>query len=182
MKLRGFILTAALIFSTSFNVMAEEDSKPMIIIYTDEYMEMLNERETVVGIVPGEEQEEEQNIYSSIAMSEEEQDLIARIVAAESQDENFEGRMAVAEVIFNRVLSDEWPNTVKGVLSQRGQFSTWKNRNHSWVISELGADAVNEVILNGPGVLPDTEYVYFSRKKQSYGRHYVRLGNHWFGK
>ena len=182
MKLRSFILAAALMFSTSFNVMAEEDSKPMIIIYTDEYMEMLNERETVVGIAPGEEQEEEQNIYSSIVMSEEEQDLIARIVAAESQDENFEGRMAVVEVIFNRVLSDEWPNTVKGVLSQRGQFSTWKNRNDSWVISEFGADAVNEVILNGPGVLPDTEYVYFSRKKQSYGRHYVRLGNHWFGK
>lgn len=182
MKLRGLIVTAAVIFSTSFNVMAEEDSKPMVIIYTDGYMEMLNERETVVGVAPGEEEEETQNIYSSIVMTEEEQDLIARIVAAESQDECFEGRMAVAEVILNRVLSDEWPNTVKGVLSQSGQFSTWKSRNSSWVISEFGADAVNEVILNGPSILPDTEYVYFSRKKQSYGRQYIRLGHHWFGK
>lgn len=65
------------------------------------------------------------NPYQTIPISDEEYELLKKIVAAESQTQELEGRKAVVEVIFNRVLSDEFPDSVKGVLSQKGQFSTW---------------------------------------------------------
>lgn len=120
--------------------------------------------------------------YSEISISDEEYELLKRIVAAESQTQRLEGRKAVVEVIFNRVLSDEFPHTVKGVLSQKGQFSTWRMRNASWVEPELAAEAIEAVIHDGRTVLPDTGYVYFSRGKSRYGTDYIKIQDHWFGR
>jgi N-acetylmuramoyl-L-alanine amidase len=49
--------------------------------------------------------------------------LIAQLVTAEAKGESFAGKVAVAEVIINRVESDEFPNTVSGVVYQTNQFS-----------------------------------------------------------
>lgn len=123
-----------------------------------------------------------QTEYSDIIISDEEYELLKRIVAAESQTQHLEGRKAVVEVIFNRVLSDEFPDSVKGVLSQKGQFSTWKMRNASWVVPELATEAIEAVIEDGRTVLPDTEYLYFSRGKSRYTKDYVKIQDHWFGR
>ena len=123
-----------------------------------------------------------QTEYSDIIISDEEYELLKRIVAAESQTQHLEGRKAVVEVIFNRVLSDEFPDSVKGVLSQKGQFSTWKMRNASWVVPELATEAIEAVIEDGRTFLPDTEYLYFSRGKSRYTKDYVKIQDHWFGR
>jgi N-acetylmuramoyl-L-alanine amidase len=49
--------------------------------------------------------------------------LIAKLITAEAKGESFAGKVAVAEVIINRVESDEFPNTVSGVVYQANQFS-----------------------------------------------------------
>ena len=118
--------------------------------------------------------------YSEISMSDEEYELLKRIVAAESQTQELEGRKAVVEVIFNRVLSDDFPYTVKGVLSQKGQFSTWRMRNASWVVPELATEAIEAVIEDGRTILPDTEYLFFSRGKSRYAKDYIKIQDHWF--
>ena len=120
--------------------------------------------------------------YLNISMSDEEYELLKKIVAAESQTQHLEGRKAVVEVIFNRVLSDEFPDSVKGVLSQKGQFSTWKMRNASWVVPEHATEAIEAVIEDGCTVLPDTEYLFFSRGKSQYAKDYVKIQDHWFGR
>ncbi|MCW3489952.1 cell wall hydrolase [Dethiobacter alkaliphilus] len=48
----------------------------------------------------------------------EEMDLFARIVHAEAEGESFEGQVAVAAAILNRVRSDRYPNTMTGVVYQ----------------------------------------------------------------
>ena len=50
-------------------------------------------------------------------------DLFAQIVHAEANGESYIGKVAVAEVILNRVNSPEFPNTISGVIYQPGQFS-----------------------------------------------------------
>ena len=65
----------------------------------------------------------------NILLNESEKDLLARIVMLESGNQSDKGQQAVVEVIFNRIYSDEWPDTLYDVLSQKRQFSTWKNRN-----------------------------------------------------
>lgn len=52
---------------------------------------------------------------------------LSRIIQAECGNQPLEGRMAVGNVVLNRVKNPAFPNTVKGVLSQKNQFTTWKN-------------------------------------------------------
>ena len=120
--------------------------------------------------------------YSGIRMTAEERVLLEKIVAAESQTQGTEGRKAVVEVIFNRVLSDDYPDSIGAVLSQKGQFASYKHRNASWVVPELATEAIDAVITDGRTVLPDTDYVYFSRGKSSFGRDYIKIQDHWFGR
>lgn len=122
----------------------------------------------------------EENPYASIQMTEQEYEELRLIVSAEAQTEGNIGMAAVTQVIFNRLLSDEWPNTIHGVLSQRGQFATWKR--HSWAVPYMADEAIEAVMDNGLIVLDNTDYVYFSRGKQSYARNHIKIGRHWFGK
>ena len=122
-----------------------------------------------------------QHEYSSIVISAAEMQELKAIVAAEAQTQSMEGREAVVEVIFNRVLSPEYPNTVHGVLSQSGQFATWKLRNASWVVPDAATAAIEHVIENGRTVLPDTSYVYFDTRGVN-GRKHIKIGEHYFGR
>lgn len=52
--------------------------------------------------------------------------LLAAILECEAGSTNYDALLAVATVIMNRVESPRYPNTVHGVIYQRGQFSpTW---------------------------------------------------------
>jgi N-acetylmuramoyl-L-alanine amidase len=69
----------------------------------------------------------EKSNSNKISISENEIDLLARIVRAEAQTEPFEGKVAVATVVLNRVESPKFPNTIKKVIYQRGQFQPVRN-------------------------------------------------------
>lgn len=48
--------------------------------------------------------------------------LLAALVKMEAGGESYEGKLAVASVVMNRVKSGAYPNTVSGVIYQSGQF------------------------------------------------------------
>ncbi|MBQ8262501.1 MAG: cell wall hydrolase [Lachnospiraceae bacterium] len=62
-----------------------------------------------------------------IEITDEELDVLARIVEAEAGGEDLEGKILVANVVINRVLDDAFPDTVTEVVFQeengRYQFS-----------------------------------------------------------
>jgi len=119
-------------------------------------------------------------VYKDITVSEEDAVLLEQIIWAEANNQNFTGQKACCEVIFNRVLSDEWPDTIYEVLSQRGQFVTWKNRSKARP-TEVQSDVISEVLRETETVLPDTSYVYFDTKGKN-GRDHVRIQDHAFGR
>lgn len=45
-------------------------------------------------------------------------DLLVRLVSAEARGEPFEGMVAVAAVVFNRVRDPRFPNTIRGVIEE----------------------------------------------------------------
>ena len=49
--------------------------------------------------------------------------LLAHLVYSEARGESYRGQVAVASVVLNRVKSSSFPNTVAGVIYQRGAFS-----------------------------------------------------------
>lgn len=48
--------------------------------------------------------------------------LLARLVHGESRGEPYKGKVAVAAVVLNRVKSSSFPNTIAGVIYQKGAF------------------------------------------------------------
>lgn len=50
-------------------------------------------------------------------------DLLARCVYAEARGEPYTGQVAIAAVVLNRVRSSSFPNTISGVIYQKGAFT-----------------------------------------------------------
>jgi len=85
-------------------------------------------------------------------------DLMAKLVYAESRGEPFEGKVAVASVVLNRVLTPKFPNTVGEVIFQPKAFSCVKNGDIIASPDEICYSAVYEAIR---GTDPTNEALFF---------------------
>ncbi|MCG1024870.1 cell wall hydrolase [Dehalobacter sp.] len=54
--------------------------------------------------------------------------LLAKIIYAEARGESFEGQVAVGAVVLNRVESPKFPDTIREVIYQPGQFTAVLDR------------------------------------------------------
>jgi len=59
---------------------------------------------------------------SGTATSNSNLNLLSRLVYAEARGESYTGQVAVAAVVLNRVKNSAFPNTISGVIYQRGAF------------------------------------------------------------
>ncbi len=119
--------------------------------------------------------------YSDVTMSEDERRELAGIVQLEAGNQCAEGQQAVVEVVLNRVISPEFPDTVHDVLHQgedttRPQFSTIDNLA-SAEPAAAQYDAI-DAALYGPSILPE-DVVFFSRNGEN-DRVWGRIQDHVF--
>lgn len=97
--------------------------------------------------------------YESINLSFAERQLLAKVVWAEARGESLEGQQAVAEVVLNRILSDNFPDDVRDIVYQEGQFRTLGQ-----LLKAQPGQAQYQAIENafyGPYMLPK-DVVYFA--------------------
>lgn len=59
---------------------------------------------------------------SSFSTNSSDLNLLSRLVYGEARGEPYSGQVAVAAVVLNRVKSSSFPNTVSGVIYQKGAF------------------------------------------------------------
>ncbi len=93
-----------------------------------------------------------------IYLTKEDLDLMSKIVYAESKGEPYEGKVAVASVILNRVLSPEFPNSIKEVILQPKAFSCVVNGEINVSPTEECYNAVYDAI---EGNDPTNEALFF---------------------
>ena len=62
-------------------------------------------------------------VCSAQAYTQSDTQLLARAVNGEARGEPYEGQVAVAAVILNRVNHSSFPNTIAGVIYQPGAFT-----------------------------------------------------------
>jgi N-acetylmuramoyl-L-alanine amidase len=97
------------------------------------------------------------NVNVNTNVSSSDIDLMARLVRAEAESEPYAGKVAVAYVILNRVDSSSFPNSIREVIYQSGQFSPVSNGeiNKSADADSLRAvrEAVNADRSKGAGSL-----------------------------
>ena len=102
------------------------------------------------------------------AYSDEEVYLTAQLVHHEAHNQAYNGKVAVAEVVLNRVQSSLFPDKVNDVIFQNGQFSSLrrlKNINPT----ELELRIAYNVLNGSLRVLNDKNVMYFRNPKITSG-------------
>ena len=121
--------------------------------------------------------------------------LMSSIINCEAGIEPYQGKLAVGIVVMNRIRSKRFPNTLKGVIYQRGQFSPVRNGSLRRRLSEYDSGKIKskqwkscisaaKKVLNGQRTI---SYRGKSKKMNSYYYFSVglsgarlRLGGHKF--
>ena len=93
---------------------------------------------------------------------------LSRIIQAECGNQPLEGRMAVGNVVLNRVKNPAFPNTVKGVLSQKNQFTTWKNGALAKRTPNATSVIAAKLVLDGGEVESTKGATFFDSKSNSW--------------
>lgn len=135
--------------------------------------EMISQEETEGG--PGVEipKEESRQASSVISYSQQDYEVLKRIVEAEAGVCDTKGRILVANVVINRVKSNEFPDTITGVVYQKSQFSPVSNGSlNSCAVTPETVEAVDRALA---GEDYSQGALYFMNRRRS------RSGNvNWF--
>ena len=120
-----------------------------------------------------------------INITNEELLLLSKLVTGEARGESYEGQVAVAAVVINRVKDPRFPNTIKDVIYQKNAFSVVKDGSINMQPTESAYTAAQEALY---GSDPTNRAIYFwnpdiaTCKWIKTLNPYMRIGNHVFAK
>ena len=120
----------------------------------------------------------------AVSVSARELECLTKVILYEAGAESRSGQVAVAQVVMNRVESPRFPDTICGVVYQRGQFSAIRSfnppRNARW----NRAMALARDVLDGhEPVVGEALYCPATHVRPAFGRSRTRvatIGNHVF--
>jgi len=122
------------------------------------------------------ESDAEEDEEDAIALSDRDYQVLLKIVQAEAGGCDQKGRILVANVILNRVESDEFPDTVSGVVYERHQFSPVSDGSiNRCRVTEETVEAV-ECALAGEDYSEGA--LYFMNRRTAAGKNVRWFDNH----
>ncbi|HBS44675.1 MAG TPA: cell wall hydrolase [Paenibacillus sp.] len=133
-------------------------------------------------------QEQQSKATRRYAVSEEELLLLQKIVMAEAEGEPYQGKVAVANVVLNRLRSANFPDTIYKVIYQKHQFSPVANGRLKRVKPNDDSIKAVNAALSGVKEVPDNTYFFLWLKLAQdltvhHSQEYVKtIGNHTFYK
>lgn len=104
--------------------------------------------------------------YPGIELTWAEMELLARVVWVEARGESLEGQQAIAEVVFNRMVSEDFPNSLVEVIYQQDQFRSVPLLDKAEP-SQTQYEAI-EAALEGPNVLPMDVFYFATYRTNPY--------------
>ena len=116
-------------------------------------------------IVQVEEPVEEEEFVSYYTYTEEELDLLARLIQAEGGAESYENKLKIGSVVMNRVDYNKFPNTIREVIYAKNQFSVTTIKINGVIMidrpaSEDSVRAAKEILDYGSILPPDVLVFY----------------------
>ncbi len=105
-------------------------------------------------------------------------ELMALVIEAEAANQGYYGKQLVADVILNRVDSNEFPDSIARVLLQPNAFSTiWDGAAFRAEPTQETYDAIAAELMHRC----NTDILYFTSEGFSeYGRNWKKVGGHYF--
>lgn len=124
---------------------------------------------------------QEPSRYAEISLTDEDVEVLARLVWLEARGEPFDGQVAVAEVVFNRILSDRFPgqDDVQTVIFKENQFSP---SPYIWSDSTTPTEEQYEAVWTAYAAeepITDLDVVYFSTAPYN-DKIFTVIGGHYF--
>ena len=92
--------------------------------------------------------------FEPVRYTEEDLNTMAHLLAGECHSLPDEEQMYVGSVVLNRVKSDEFPNTIKEVVFQKGQYACIKDGNYYRKPTDSNWENARRLLEND-SVLPD---------------------------
>jgi N-acetylmuramoyl-L-alanine amidase len=117
-------------------------------------------RQTAATTKPNTTSESKKEESVKISLTDNEIDLLARLVRAEAQTEPLKGKIAVACVVLNRVESKKFPDTIKEVIYERGQFQPVQNGEINKPADEESIKAVKAALSDQRHLAPGALFFY----------------------
>ncbi|AZR72627.1 cell wall hydrolase [Anoxybacter fermentans] len=126
------------------------------------------------------------DIKTSTDYTKEDLEWLARVIYAEARGEPYEGQVAVGAVVLNRVKSHQFPNTIREVIFQPGQFSSVANGQIYLTPNATAYKAARDAL---KGKDPTFGALYFYNPKTAKNLDWfrtlkitVKIGNHVFAR
>lgn len=91
-------------------------------------------------------------------------DLLARTISAEARGESYIGQVAVGAVILNRVEHPSFPDTLSGVIYQKGAFSCINDGQFYEPVADSAYSAARDAI---NGMDPSGGAIYYYNPEKS---------------
>ncbi len=101
---------------------------------------------------------------SSSGYSSSDYDLLARIISAEARGESYIGQVAVGAVVLNRVDHPSFPDTLSGVVYQKGAFSCLNDGQFYEPVADSAYRAASDAL---SGVDPSGGAIYYYNPEKS---------------
>lgn len=80
-------------------------------------------------------------------LKQEEITLLARLIHAEAAADNYTDKCYVAAVVMNRLECGKWGNTIKAVISAKGQYSSYLNKKFNQIPPSDCIEIAKQVLL-----------------------------------
>ena len=109
--------------------------------------------ELPVDMSGSEEQEEQEALQPIIPVAEGEEELLVRLVIAESGNQPYEGQVAVAQVVCDRYVAG-YGDSITDVIYAENQFATPYSKDIS--VYPLASEAVHAVLYEGERAFIET--------------------------
>ena len=90
--------------------------------------------------------------------------LLARVISAEARGESYMGQVAVGAVVLNRVEHPSFPDSVSGVIYQKGAFSCLYDGQFDEPVADSAYSAARDAI---NGLDPSGGAIYYYNPKTS---------------
>lgn len=116
----------------------------------------------------------------SFGLSEEDINLMAAVMTLECGNESYEGQLAVANVILNRLQSGRWGNTISDVVYAPSQFTVVNLSSFNTYISPSCLQAAREACAGTNNIGGYMSFRPVSNVNTSNLGSYTIIGNHCF--
>ena len=82
---------------------------------------------------------------NDLNLTEDEKNLLTQLVYSEANNQSEKGKEAVVDVVINRLFNENYPNSVKEIILQKGQFQN-SAKLHTLPIEESNRAAVERAL------------------------------------